>query len=77
VAAEGGEALVSSAMNRNFVRLDPEMDFGQAFLMLSEAGSCALVMDGDKLVGLLTPENISEFLLLRKLGVRPAARVID
>jgi hypothetical protein len=34
-------------------------------------------MDGDRLVGLLTPENISEFLLLRKLGVEPPARVID
>ena len=28
----------------------------------------ALVMDGDKLLGLLTPENLSEFLLLRQIS---------
>jgi stage IV sporulation protein FB len=77
VASEGGEALVSSVMNRNFVRLDPEMDLAEALPALSEAGPCALVMDGEKLVGLLTPENISEFLLLRKLGVEPPARVMN
>jgi Zn-dependent protease len=75
VAMEGGEAFVSAAMNRDFVRLDPEMDLAQALPALADAGHCALVMEGDTLVGLLTPENISEFLLLRKLGMRPGQRV--
>jgi hypothetical protein len=34
--------------------------------LLSRAGTCALVMDEDKLVGLLTGENLAEFVLLRK-----------
>ena len=36
--------------------------------MMAQAGRCALVMDGEKLVGLLTTENLSEFLLLRRFG---------
>jgi hypothetical protein len=28
-------------------------------------------MDGEKLVGLLTTDNLSEFLLLRRVGMEP------
>ena len=71
MATEGVESYVSSVMERNFVRVPPGMDLAQSMPLLAEAGSCALVMDGEKLVGLLTTENISEFLLLRKLGLPP------
>jgi hypothetical protein len=30
-------------------------------------------MDGPKLVGLLTAENLSEFLMLRRFGMEPTA----
>jgi Zn-dependent protease len=71
LAAEGPEAYVSSAMDREFTRLSPDMDLAQALPAMTQAGSCALVMQNDELLGLLTTENLSEFLLLRRFGMEP------
>ncbi len=71
LASEGPEAYVSSAMERDFLSLSPEADLGEALPAMTQAGSCALVMEGDRLVGLLTTENLSEFLLLRRFGMEP------
>jgi hypothetical protein len=60
-------------MDREFLRLDPGMELAQALPMISASGPCALVMDGENLVGLLTPDNLSEFVLFHRLGVGPAA----
>jgi hypothetical protein len=49
------------------------MDLAEALPVMAEAGPCALVMDGAELRGLLTTENLSEFLLLRRIGIEPAA----
>ena len=38
---------------------------------MAQAGRCALVMDGANLLGLLTTDNLSEFLLLRRFGMEP------
>ena len=38
---------------------------------MARAGRCALVQDGSRLVGLLTTDNLSEFLLLRRFGMEP------
>jgi Zn-dependent protease len=72
LASEGPDAYVSGAMNREFATVSPDMDLAAALPAMAQAGSCALVMDGDKLVGLLTTENLSEFLLLRRFGMQPA-----
>jgi len=72
MAMEGGEAYVSAVMDRNFLRLNPEMDLTQAIPLISESGPCALVMREEHLEGLLTRENLSEFLLLRRFGMAPA-----
>ncbi len=69
IASEGPEAYVAGAMERNFTRLPAGMDLESALPALAKAGSCALVMEGEKLVGMLTAENLSEFLVLRRLGV--------
>ena len=66
MADSGPDSYVAGAMNRDFVHVPPEMDLLDALPLLSRAGTCALVMDGDKLVGLLTGENLAEFVLLRK-----------
>ena len=42
------------------------MDLSEAFAKTS--GTCALVMDEDNLLGLLTAENLSEFLVLRQIN---------
>ena len=65
----GPDSYVAAAMDRNFVRIPPEMRLTDALPLLSGAGSCALVMDGDQLVGLLTAENLYEFTLLRQVSL--------
>jgi len=72
LAAEGPDGYVASAMDRDFVRLDPEMDLAEAAGSLAGAG-CALVFEGERLVGMLTTENLSEFLALRKLRANRAS----
>ena len=66
MADSGPDSYVAGAMNRDFVQVPPEMDLLDALPLLSRAGTCALVMDEGKLVGLLTGENLAEFVLLRK-----------
>jgi Zn-dependent protease len=72
LASQGQDAYVSGAMDRDFRRLSPDMDLAEALPTMSQAGSCVLVMDDDRLLGLLTTENLSEFLLLRRFGMQPA-----
>lgn len=68
MASEGPDAYVAGSMNRTFTALDPNLDLEQAAPLLAAAGNCALVMERDQLVGLLTSENLSEFLVLRQIG---------
>jgi len=70
MATEGPDAYVSGIMDRSYKKVEPDMDLADAIPVLGEAGSCALVMDDEKLVGLLTRENLSEFLLLRRFGMQ-------
>jgi Zn-dependent protease len=71
MANEGPEAYVAGAMDREFLSLPPDMELASALPALARAGTCALVMEGDQLRGLLTSENLSEFLLLRRVGMAP------
>jgi stage IV sporulation protein FB len=72
MAAEGPDAYVAGVMDREFPTLSPDMDLAEALPLMAQAGSCALVMQGDNLLGLLTSENLSQFLLLRRFGMEPA-----
>ena len=69
---EGPESYVAGAMDRNFVRVPPDMELAKALPQVSRAGSCALVMDGERLQGLLTAENLYEFILLRQVSLAQA-----
>ena len=69
MAADGPDTYVAGAMNRDFVRLNPEMDLAEALPLIAQSGSCALVLESDSLVGLLTTENLTEFLVLRRIGI--------
>jgi len=65
--SEGPDAYVSSDMNREFQRVPPDMDLSEVMPKLAAPGAVALVMDDqDRLLGLLTAENLSEFILLRQ-----------
>ena len=66
---QGPDAYVAGAMDREFVRLSPDAPLNEAIAQISAPGSVALVLDGDgRLVGMLTPEHLSEFVLLRQAG---------
>jgi len=68
MAQEGPEGYVSMAMDRSFQRLSADMDLSEALPLMSPGG-CALVMENDRLLGLLTSENLTEFVLLRQFGM--------
>lgn len=67
MATQGPDAYVAGSMERKFVSVRPDMDLSEALPLLAKAGSCALVFEREKLVGLLTTENVSEFLVLRRI----------
>jgi len=71
MATEGPESYVAGIMDRKFATVKPDMDLADAIPVLTQS-QCALVMEGESLLGLLTRENLSEFLLLRRFGL-PAA----
>ena len=71
IASEGPDAYVAGAMDRDFLALEPNADLAEVLPLMAQAGRCALVMDGGHLAGLLTTDNLSEFLLLRRFGMEP------
>ncbi|MBZ5606133.1 MAG: site-2 protease family protein [Acidobacteriia bacterium] len=72
LAAEGPDAYVAGVMDRDFLSIEPGSDLAEILPLMAQAGRCALVMDREKLAGLLTTDNLSEFLLLRRFGMEPA-----
>ena len=66
----GPDAYVAGAMDREYMRVRPDQELSAVLPKLTAPNTCALVLDADdKLVGMLTAENISEFLLLRQVSV--------
>jgi len=64
---QGPESYVAGAMDREFTRVGPDLPLSDALPLVSAPGACALVMEDDgNLLGLLTSENLSEFILLRE-----------
>ncbi len=73
IATQGAEAYVAATMDREFPTVSPDLDLAEALSVVERPGSCALVMQDGQLLGLLTSENLSQFLLLRRFGMKPAA----
>jgi len=71
IASEGPEAYVAGVMDRNYLELDPGEDLADVLPLMAQAGRCALVIENGTLRGILTTENLSEFLLLRRFGMEP------
>jgi hypothetical protein len=70
LAEQGADAFVAGAMDREFARIPPHADLSGALALLNQGRSCVLVMEEERLVGLLTSENVAEFLLLRRIGMQ-------
>jgi Zn-dependent protease/predicted transcriptional regulator len=71
LAAEGPDAYVAGVMDRDYLALDPYADLAEMLPLMAQNNKCALVMQGEQLVGLLTTENLAEFLRLRLVGMEP------
>jgi len=75
---QGEETLVGKVMRRDFLSVDAN-DMLDAALTRVQASECCLtapVMQQDKMVGLLTAENVREFLLIASaLGERQKQKV--
>src|SRR6185437_1052276 len=71
IATQGAEAYVAATMDREFPTVSPDLDLAEALSVVARPGSCALVMQDGQLLGLLTSENLSQFLLLRRFGMKP------
>lgn len=66
--ANGPDTYVAGIMDRAFRRVAPGDSLTESIPMISNT-FCALVMEGERLVGLLTRENVGEFLRLRKFVI--------
>lgn len=63
----GPDGYIAAAMDREFQRAAPDAPLSEALPNLTGPDRCVLVLDGEeKLVGMLTSENVSEFILLRQ-----------
>ena len=70
MAREGPDAYVAAAMDREFPKLSPDMDLAEVLPFMAQTGACALIMQGEQLLGLITSENLSQYLLLRRFGMQ-------
>jgi Zn-dependent protease len=68
MANDGPDVYVASYMDREYTSLAPDANLAEILPLMAHTGACALVMDGERLLGMLTTENLSQFLLLRRFG---------
>jgi len=71
MALEGQDSYIAAFMDREYTSVAPDKDLSEVLPLMAQAASCALVMQDGKLLGLLTSENLSQFLLLRSVGLQP------
>ncbi len=71
MAAEGPASYIASFMDREFATVSADKDLSEVLPVMAHSGACALVMQEGQLLGMLTAENLSQFLLLRSVGLQP------
>jgi Zn-dependent protease/predicted transcriptional regulator len=67
LASEGPDSYIASGMAREFLRVHPDDDLREMLQQMQEASRPALVFDGDTLVGMVTQENLMEFMVIRQI----------
>jgi Zn-dependent protease/CBS domain-containing protein len=68
LATSGPDAYVAEAMIRDIYIIEPTADLLKvAEYLQTERITCAIVLDGEKILGLVTMENVAEFLILQQL----------
>jgi Zn-dependent protease len=73
MAQEGPDSYVAGYMEREFPSVPPDKDLAEVLPLMAHAGACVLVMQDGRLLGLLSSENLSQFLLLRSVGLQATA----
>ena len=69
LSQHGGSAMVQTAMRKTFPFTMPDAKPEETLKLLTTGGAGAVpVVSDDKLLGLLTLENVAEFMLLQKAG---------
>jgi Zn-dependent protease len=72
MAQEGPDSYVAGYMQREFPSVPPGQDLAEVLPLMAHAGACVLVMEEGRLLGVLSSENLSQFLLLRSVGLEPS-----
>ena len=72
MAQEGADSYIAGYMEREFPSVPPDKDLADVLPLMAHAGACVLVMEEGRLLGMLSSENLSQFLLLRSVGLQPA-----
>jgi len=72
LANDGPASYVAGFMEREFPSVSPDHDLSEVLPLMAHAGACVLVMQDGRLLGLLSSDNLSQFLLLRSVGLEPS-----
>jgi Zn-dependent protease len=72
LAHEGPASYVAGFMQREFPTVSPDRDLAEVLPLMAHPGACVLVMQEGQLLGLLSSDNLSQFLLLRSVGLQPS-----
>ncbi|MBV9849663.1 MAG: CBS domain-containing protein, partial [Armatimonadetes bacterium] len=68
LAEQGPGGYVAGAMNRQFATAGPDDDLSETLPRLQGAPGPLLVLDGDRLLGIVTGENVAEFFAIRQIA---------
>lgn len=73
LASDGKDAIVAGVMERDFPRVPPDADLTKALeLLKSKASTPLLVFEAERLIGMVTMDNLVEFLSVARAGGAPA-----
>ena len=76
LASEGKDAIVAGVMEREFPRVPPDADLTKALdLLKSKTSTPLLVFEAERLIGMVTMDNLVEFLSVARAGAAPARSV--
>lgn len=73
IAQNGPSEYVAGHMRRDFRKLPPGAPLEDAMQLFSDDRSAVLVMDDERLIGMLTIENLGEFMMLEQVRSRQAS----
>ena len=74
LSGQGPGGYVAGVMNRQFAAAAPDDDLGETIPRLQATPGPLLVLDGDRLLGVITSDNIQEFFAIRQIAAARSGR---